>query len=188
MTWPDAVQFALYAFGLLLLWAGVQTEVGLLSTLGVALLGGGVTAGGFLQLQGARETATEPIPSSSQKIVLWVRALLQTGLGLALVLGSLTSAFLGGEGLWRILTRQPGPLLLAVGAVLIAVGIQVLLGGGERMTSRWESLASLPLRLSSLPSLALGLVCLALGAAAILAPAQFQAWINATFGSLVQGP
>jgi len=39
---------------------------------GCRLLGGGVTAGGFLQLQGARETATEPGPSSSQKIVLWV--------------------------------------------------------------------------------------------------------------------
>lgn len=190
MTSPEKIQTAMFLAGFLLIWASGQFELALLMNLGVALLGGGVTAGGYLQLLAARASDADLAGSttSSQRIVRWLRGLLQTGIGLAVVFGALAAAFLGGEGLWRLLTGQPGPLLLATGAILVALSIEVVLAEGQHMTSRWQFLASLPLRLASLPLLALGLACLGFGAFALLLPTQFHAWIRATFGPFLPGP
>jgi len=180
----------MFVAGFLLIWASSQFDLALLFNLGVALLGGGITAGGFLHVQAARASSADPpgYTTRSQTIVSWLQALLQTGLGLAVVFGALSAGFLGGEGLWRLLTRQPGPLLLGIGASLIALSIEVVLGEGQRMNSHWEFLASLPLRLASLPLLALGLACLGIGAFALMLPAQFHAWLKATFGPFLPGP
>lgn len=189
MTRPEIVQLAVFAGGFLLVWGGVQLEHGLLSSMGVAMLGAGLTAGGYARLLGARSSSMEPGQSTaSQRVVNWLGALLQTGLGLAVVFAALTSSVLGGEGLWRMLAGQPGPLLLGIGAVLLASGIQVVLGDGQRMTSRWQFVASLPIRLASLPLLLLGLACMGLGGFALILPAAFHARIEATFGPFLRGP
>lgn len=180
----------MFAAGFMLIWVGSQFEAVILSSLGIALLGGGVASGGYMQLLTARAAYADPQLSmtTSQRLVTLVHGLLQTGLGLAVVFGGLGAGVLGGEGLWRMLTGRPGPLLLAIGAVMIALSIEVVLGEGQRMSSRWEFLASLPLRLASLPLMALGLACLALGVFALLLPAQSRAWMETTFGPFLPGP
>lgn len=184
MRRPEKLQAALLLFGLVLLWVAAQAELARLSGLGVILLGLGAAAGGFFRLQAAWEWRSIPeAPAVPRQVVMWTRGLVQTGLGLALAMGGLTASLVGWERAWRLITRHPAPALLAVGSLLLAQAVILALAGGEPMSSRRQSLVSLPVRLASLPTLLLGLLILGVGGYALLAPAQFRAWLEVTFGA-----
>jgi len=186
---PGKVQLALLLLGLALLWVASQAPGSRLASLGITILGAGVAAGGFYLLQAANESRSEPgALSGSQQLLLWLRGLAQSGLGLAISLGALAAVVLGGDRFLRLLTQQPAPALLAVGALLLAQAVNVALAQGEPMGTRWHWLASLPLRLTSLPLLLLGLLSLGVGFYALLAPAQFRAWLGMSLGPFFQAP
>ncbi|TFG49364.1 MAG: hypothetical protein E4H33_02405 [Anaerolineales bacterium] len=187
MSRSDKLQVALFGAGLLLTWAGVQLPSSGFVAFAVAMIGAGVTAGGYQMLVTAGLPAEDPRsdPTRSQMMVTTIRSLLQVGFGLVLILGSMEAAVIGTEGLWQFISSQRSLVYLAVGAVLVATSLEVALGEGQVMRSRWELLASIPLRLASLPMFIIGLGFLGFGVFALLMPEIFNAWIHTTFGPFI---